>query len=116
MAALGGITVLTGFYLYWRLTGGFDPALSATHGAMVFGTGGIAGLDLRDHRRRRRRTEDEADGRARREGDGAARGARARPLDRASRTPRGMRGVAGARIVLVLQMIAVICMASGHYV
>ena len=44
MGALGGLAVVTGFYLYWRLTGGFDPALSATRGAMVFGTGGIAGL------------------------------------------------------------------------
>src|SRR4051812_46095975 len=41
---LGGMTVLTGFYLYWRFTGHFDPALSASRSAMVFGTGGIAGL------------------------------------------------------------------------
>src|SRR3954469_3535618 len=26
-AALGGITVLSGFWLYWRVTGGFDSAL-----------------------------------------------------------------------------------------
>src|SRR4051812_42647225 len=41
--AVGGITVLTGIYLYWRFTGGFAPELSATRSAMVFGTGGIAG-------------------------------------------------------------------------
>jgi uncharacterized membrane protein len=33
--ALGGITVLTGIYLYWRFTGGFSPEMSATRGAMV---------------------------------------------------------------------------------
>src|SRR5215203_2540702 len=43
LASLGGTVVLTGFYLYWRFTGGFDPALSGTRAAMVFGTGGIAG-------------------------------------------------------------------------
>lgn len=35
------VNVLSGFWLYWRFTGGFDPVLSATPGAMVFGTGGI---------------------------------------------------------------------------
>src|SRR5262245_61388268 len=44
MASIGGMTVLTGIYLYYRFTGGFDPALSATRAAMVFGTGGIAGF------------------------------------------------------------------------
>src|SRR4029450_5991474 len=44
MAALGGTTVLTGLYLYYRFTGGFDPALSGSVSAMVFGTGGIAGI------------------------------------------------------------------------
>jgi SAM-dependent methyltransferase len=33
MAAIGGTTVLTGFYLYYRFTGGFDPALSGSMGA-----------------------------------------------------------------------------------
>jgi hypothetical protein len=44
MGALGGIAVLSGFWLYWRLTGGFQPALSATHAAMVFGTGGMLAI------------------------------------------------------------------------
>src|SRR4051812_18519088 len=43
-AALGGITVLSGFWLYWRVTGGFDPALAGSMSARVFGTGGIAGI------------------------------------------------------------------------
>src|SRR3954471_14772866 len=40
IASLGGTTILTGFYLYCRFTGGFDAALSGTRAAMVFGTGG----------------------------------------------------------------------------
>jgi uncharacterized membrane protein len=44
MEAVGGLTVITGFYLYWRFTGGFDPTLSASMGGRVFGTGAVAGF------------------------------------------------------------------------
>lgn len=44
MASIGGLTVLTGLWLYWRFTGHFDHALSATRSARVFGTGGLAGI------------------------------------------------------------------------
>src|SRR5580765_6967206 len=43
-AALGGTTVLTGIYLYWRFTGGFDPTVSSSHAGMAFGIGGVAGI------------------------------------------------------------------------
>jgi hypothetical protein len=43
-AAMGGTTVLTGIYLYWHFTGGFDPEVSRTHAGMAFGIGGVAGL------------------------------------------------------------------------
>ena len=115
MGALGGLTVVTGFYLYWRFTGGFDPALSATRAAMVFGTGGIAGLISvivggavvgRNMAKMAALA-----GRARELPEGAER-ARLTTEANAARD----RGVAGARIVLVLQLIAVLCMAIGHYV
>jgi len=35
---------LTGLYLLWRFTGGFDPSVAATHAGIVFGTGGVAGI------------------------------------------------------------------------
>ena len=38
------VNILTGFWLYWRFTNGFEPALSGTRGAMVFGTGGVLAL------------------------------------------------------------------------
>jgi len=44
MMSIAGTTILTGFYLYWHLTGGFDPAQSATVEAKVFGAGGVLGL------------------------------------------------------------------------
>src|SRR6478736_3425246 len=43
-ASLGGITVLTGIYLYYRFTSGFDPVVSGSRGAIVFGSGGLCGL------------------------------------------------------------------------
>jgi uncharacterized membrane protein len=44
MASIGGVTVLTGFYLFWRFTGGFSPEVSSSPGGMMFGTGAIAGI------------------------------------------------------------------------
>lgn len=115
MAVLGGVTVLTGFYLYWRLTGGFDPALSATRSAMVFGTGGIAGLISviiggavvgRSLERM-----GVLGGKAMALPEGPERAG----LMKQSNAARD-RGITAARIVLVLQMIALVCMAVGHYV
>jgi hypothetical protein len=42
--ALGGITVLTGIYLFWRFTGGFDPVVSRSNAGMAYSIGGAAGL------------------------------------------------------------------------
>jgi hypothetical protein len=115
MGALGGITLLTGIYLYWRLTGGFTPELSATRTAMVFGTGGIAGI-----------LAGIIGGAV--VGRNAARmgalGGKATALPEGSERASLMvqfaaaqdRAIAGARIVLVLQMIALGCMTIGHYV
>ena len=42
--ALGGTTVLTGIYLFWRFTGGFDPVVSGSRAGIVYSIGGLAGL------------------------------------------------------------------------
>ena len=113
--ALGGLAVVSGFYLYWRLTGGFDPALSATRSAMVYGTGGIAGLisvivgGAVVGRNMKRMEDLGVKAMAAPEGSERAR------LMTESNAARD-RGTAGARIVLVLQVIALTCMAVGHYV
>ena len=44
MSAICLTTLLTGLYLLWRFTGGFDPSVAATHAGIVFGTGGVAGI------------------------------------------------------------------------
>jgi hypothetical protein len=44
IASVSGLTVLTGLWLYWHFTDGFDPGLSATMGGRVFGAGGVLGL------------------------------------------------------------------------
>ena len=114
MASIGGITVLTGFYLYYRFTGGFDPALSGSIGAMVFGTGGICGLLALIL-------------------GGAVVSKNAKKMGdlgaRLATVPEAQRGALAAemaaarqktatfsRIVVALQVIAVLCMAVGHYV
>jgi hypothetical protein len=44
MGAIGGLTVLSGIYLYWHLTSGFDPTISGSPEAITFGIGGLLGL------------------------------------------------------------------------
>lgn len=115
MGAVGGITVLTGLYLYWRFTGGFAPELSATPSAMVFGTGGLAGIlavimgGAVVARNVTRMGEIGIKAMALPEGPERA------ALVTQSDDARG-RAVTGAQIVLVLQAIALACMAVGHYV
>jgi uncharacterized membrane protein len=44
MAAVAATTIVSGAYLLWRFTGGFDPGVIATHAGMAFGAGGVAGI------------------------------------------------------------------------
>src|SRR5262245_49921479 len=44
MASIGGTTVLTGIYLFWRFTGGFDPAVSGSRAGITFSVGALTGL------------------------------------------------------------------------
>jgi hypothetical protein len=115
MGALGGTTVLTGMYLYWRLTGHFDPALSGTRSAMVFGTGGILGIAavilVGAVVGRSTQKMGTLGGKAMALPEGPERAA----LMAQSAAARD-RAIAVARIVLVLQAIALACMAVGHYV
>lgn len=114
MASIGGVTVLTGFYLYYRFTGGFDPALSGSRGAMAFGFGGICGLvaliiggavvsrNVKKMEQLGARLATAPD---------AQRAALA-----AEMTGARQRIETFSRIVIALQVIAVVLMAIGHYV
>ena len=44
LTAISGVVALSGFYLYYHLTQGFDPTASASMPARVIGTGAVAGL------------------------------------------------------------------------
>jgi hypothetical protein len=115
IGSIGGLAVLSGFYLYWRFTGHFDPTLSATRTAMVFGTGGIAGttaLILGGAVVGRNARKMSALGpRIASMPEGAERAALA-----AEMTAARDKAATFARVVLVLQVIALITMAIGHYI
>ena len=114
MAALGGTVLVTGFYLFWRFTGGFDPAASASRAGMAFSTGALAGLIALIIG-----------------GSVVGRGAKKMaPLgEQAAAAPEPQRGalmndiaairarvVVSSRIVLVLLLVAMATMALGHYI
>jgi uncharacterized membrane protein len=44
MATVAVTTIASGAYLLWRFTGGFDPAVVATHAGIAFASGGAAGV------------------------------------------------------------------------
>jgi hypothetical protein len=44
MASIGGLTIVTGLYLFYRFTGGFDPVISASRAGMAFSIGALTGL------------------------------------------------------------------------
>jgi hypothetical protein len=115
IASVGGLTVLSGIWLYWHFTGGFDPTASATMSARVFGAGGAAGiLALILGGAVVGRT-------AKKMTDLAARAGAT--TDPAQRTAISAEVVALKRrlsvwgkTVLALQVVALVCMAIGHYV
>jgi hypothetical protein len=115
MGVLGGTTVLTGLYLLWRFTGGFDPAVAASHAGLAFSIGGAAGIlagivgggvvGRSSHK------VSSLLGQAVEMSDAPARGAL---MQQAASLRERMR--TGSRVVIALQTIALICMAVGHYV
>ena len=44
LSSIAGIVMLTGIYLYHHVTNGFDPVVSGSMMARVFGVGGVAGI------------------------------------------------------------------------
>jgi uncharacterized membrane protein len=115
IAAIGGTTVLTGLWLYWRFTGGFDPTASATMGARVFGAGGVAGiLALVIGGAIVGRTVKKLEALAAKVPATTDAAARTALLAEIGATKRRM-AVFG-KIVLALQVVALLCMAVGHYV
>lgn len=113
--AVGGVTVLAGFWLYWHLTGGFQPALSGTIPARVFGMGGVAGIlativgGALVGRNGNRMGALGGQALALPEGP-----ERARLLAESDAARR--RATTWGWVLLVLQVVALVLMAVGHYV
>ncbi|TAK14492.1 MAG: hypothetical protein EPO35_09380 [Acidobacteria bacterium] len=115
MQSIAGTTILTGFYLYWRFTGGFDPVLSASMGGRVFGTGAVSGIlaliigaTLVAGSMKKAAA---AMAKAGSMPDGPEKAALV-----ASVAPLQARAEMFGRIVIVLMVIAIVTMSIGHYV
>jgi|SRR5215471_7074305 len=111
---IGGITVLTGLWLLWRFTGGFDPAASGTVASRVFSTGGLAGIIALIiggsvvGRGMRKMTDLATRMKAAGVAEHASLAAQAAAVRRRTST--------AGKIVLALQIVALVCMAIGHYI
>jgi hypothetical protein len=115
MTVLSLTTVLTGVYLLWRFTGGFDQSVSASVAGLAFGAGGAAGIlagiigggvvgrtgkKLATLLAQTFANDDEA-----------GRRAQMRQVDTLK-----LRMKVGTRVVIALQTTALVFMAIGHYV
>ena len=113
IASISGLTVLTGLWLYWSYTDGFNPAFMRSAGAHVFGTGGVLGIVAaviagsvvgRNMKRavallKQIETTDAAE----------------RPALMAKIAQHRQKAGTGGRIVMVLLLITTALMALGHY-
>jgi hypothetical protein len=114
MAAVPGTTVLTGIYLYWRFTGGFDHAVMATHAGLAFGSGGLfglAGLIIGGSVIGRSSRALLALGEKIQTLPPAERGAAAQEMAKLTARADG-----GGKVVAILTTIAIVLMALGHYI
>ncbi|MGD8278873.1 MAG: hypothetical protein PVH00_12630 [Gemmatimonadota bacterium] len=114
MPAAAVLTVLSGLYLYWRVSGGFEPEWMGSAAGMTYGIGAVAalialGLGLGILR--------PAMLKAAALGQSVA-GAPPEERDRALAAAQALRARAGAvgQVIAVLLAIAVITMAIARYV
>jgi hypothetical protein len=114
MAASALLTVLSGIWLYWVLTTGFDADIVWSRGGVVFGIGGLCGLValviggtvIGPGFARLATLSEQTDAMP---GD-----QRVEDVQRIEATRR--RTMLASKCALALMVIALILMASGHYV
>lgn len=115
MQAIAGITVLSGFYLYYRFTQGFDKEISRSMGGRVFGMGGVAGILAlvvgASLVGRTMKKIGDIMAKASTMADGPEKAALM-----ASVGPLQARAGMFGKLVLVLMVIAIVAMSIGHYV
>jgi hypothetical protein len=115
MAMLAGLATLTGIVMYWHFTGGFNPEISRSHAGMAFGLGGAAGLiaaivdgSITGRSAKKMVASIEKAAAA---PDASARAAllKEAAAQRATVASSGM-------LAFALMVVALVCMAVGHYV
>ena len=114
MGGLGALTIITGLYLLWRFAGGFGAVVD-THAGIAFGIGGSAGILAGI-------IGGAVVGRSgvkiaglMSQAAGLPEGpARAELVQRS--VPLRQRMKLGSRLVIALQLVALVLMAVGHYV
>jgi len=115
MSGVGGVTVLSGLWLYWRFTDGFDPGLSASMAGRVFGTGGLLGIAAAviggSIVGRSAQSATTLGAKAAGLPEGAERAALLAEIQRLR-----LRMVKFGDVVTVLLVVAIVLMAMGHYV
>jgi uncharacterized membrane protein len=115
MATVAVTTLVTGLYLLWHFSGGFDPGVMTSHAGLAFGTGGTAGIlagiigGAVVGRSAAKATT--IMGQATSLPDGPARGVL---VQQAAALRQRMHW--GSRAVVALQTIALVLMSVGHYV
>jgi hypothetical protein len=115
ISSVAGVTILTGLYLYGHLTNGFDPSLSGSRTAIVFGTGGVFGLIAAILAGTGvSRSMNQAMKLLAQAGSTASAPERAALVERAAALRQRAHGF--ATIVAVLLILAIMCMGAGHYV
>jgi len=115
IGAIAGLTIVSGIYLYWHFTGGFDPEVSKSHAGMAFGIGGvsgiIAGIIGGAIVGRGAQQMQSIGAQAAKTADGPEEAALFQKMNALRQ-----RVTIAAKIVVVLQTIALSLMAIGHYI
>ena len=114
MSSIAGIVMLTGLYLYAKVTQNFDPIVSGAMPARVFGVGAIAGIiatvlaSMAGAKAKRAVALMQKAGPM---ADGAEKSAIMQQVSALQQTMGTF-----SRITLVLMLIAIVTMSIGHYV
>jgi hypothetical protein len=114
MGALGAMTIITGLYLLWHFAGSFG-SITESHAGIAFGIGGTSGIlagviggavvgrSAAKLATLMREAASVTDGQA-----------KAQLLGRTEPLHRRMK--LGSKVVIALQLVALVLMAVGHYV
>ncbi len=114
MPSLAGIVTLTGLYLYWHFTGGFDPVISGSLPGRVFGTGALAGILAAVFGSSVGRKAKKMMAIMQQAGPMPDGPQKAALFQQAAALQKSM--AATGRITIVLMIIALVTMSVGHYV